>query len=298
MLVDERLNEITEIVQIGLEHFRKSVFCINLENVANWFYEETPEEFNFYRDFPNMAPPWPMNWFEFTIPPTMNLGGKIVSNSNSRVIKKVGIFRLSHELDDSFFMNHVVFIDGLYGFFPLSYIGFKCDSCGKFLDNKDKTVVTCPLPSTVEYIKRLHPNISDKSFKELIEKMYRFADSLLKPVYFANSLVHCKNVQLKETDIPIKLISKRKKKSKLPFLRFNTVVIDAMKTTLKTEGKSDKVGLKKALHICRGHFATYTEDAPLFGRVTGTFWKSMHLRGNKKVGVVVKDYQIKAPSLS
>ncbi len=69
-----------------------------------------------------------------------------------------------------------------------------------------------------------------------------------------------------------------------------------MKEVLRREGGSETNGLKKALHICRGHFATYSPEHPLFGKFTGTFWKPAHVRGSQEHGIVVKDYVIKVPS--
>ena len=43
-------------------------------------------------------------------------------------------------------------------------------------------------------------------------------------------------------------------------------------------------------HYCRGHFATYTEEKPLFGKYSGKFWIPAHVRGSVKNGAVVKDY--------
>ena len=54
----------------------------------------------------------------------------------------------------------------------------------------------------------------------------------------------------------------------------------------------DATGIKKALHICRGHFVTYTPKHPLFGKYVGTFWKPDHVRGNAKNGIVLKDYKV------
>jgi len=53
-------------------------------------------------------------------------------------------------------------------------------------------------------------------------------------------------------------------------------------------------GLRNAMHWCRGHFRTYTEDAPLFGKVTGTFWIDSHVRGDRTTGKVDKGYAIDA----
>lgn len=45
-----------------------------------------------------------------------------------------------------------------------------------------------------------------------------------------------------------------------------------------------------ALHVVRGHFATYTADAPMFGQHVGTFWRKPTVRGSEDHGAVVKDY--------
>jgi hypothetical protein len=124
---------------------------------------------------------------------------------------------------------------------------------------------------------------------------YHNSMRLICPTFLAISFCHCKNVMIKKEEINKKLQNSRIKRGKQPFFRFSTIQIDPMKEILKHEGQSEKTGLKRALHICRGHFATYTQEAPLFGRVVGTFWKPMHLKGNKKEGIVIKDYKIKAP---
>lgn len=53
----------------------------------------------------------------------------------------------------------------------------------------------------------------------------------------------------------------------------------------------------RRLHLVRGHFARYTENAPRFGinhpRNIGTFWIEPHARGKEENGMVVKDYQVK-----
>lgn len=61
--------------------------------------------------------------------------------------------------------------------------------------------------------------------------------------------------------------------------------------------QAGKIGLRKALHLVRGHFATYTPDKPLFGRITGTVWKPSHVRGDAAEGIVAKDYRVKAPAV-
>lgn len=105
------------------------------------------------------------------------------------------------------------------------------------------------------------------------------------------SFMHCKNVRQVETkEDPGERF---RKQYGVPKYTYRTLQIDPMKEVLRREGKSDSEGLKRALHICRGHFSTYSEEKPLFGKYPGTFWVPDHVRGSKERGEVVKDYNVK-----
>lgn len=45
-------------------------------------------------------------------------------------------------------------------------------------------------------------------------------------------------------------------------------------------------------HLVRGHFKHYTDDAPLFGRYTGTWFWGAQYRGDSEIGVVNKSYEV------
>lgn len=47
-------------------------------------------------------------------------------------------------------------------------------------------------------------------------------------------------------------------------------------------------------HLCRGHFAEYTKEKPLFGNPNnvGFFWREAHVRGRRSVGEVVQRHRI------
>lgn len=114
---------------------------------------------------------------------------------------------------------------------------------------------------------------------------------LCQPAFMAISFMHCKNVAVQESpeDAPP---PKWIRRQRVPEVRYRVLDIEPMKQVLRTEGRIEETGLKKALHICRGHFATYTEEKPLFGKVSGTFWVPQCIKGNHKHGTVVKDYSI------
>jgi hypothetical protein len=67
-----------------------------------------------------------------------------------------------------------------------------------------------------------------------------------------------------------------------------------MKAILQKTAQENHTGLKRALHICRGHFAHY-EDKGLFGKYKGRFWIPQHVRGSIETGAALKDYQVNAP---
>jgi hypothetical protein len=112
------------------------------------------------------------------------------------------------------------------------------------------------------------------------------------PTLFGVSLLHCKNVEMVERKTSAETNKYRKRKGKRPLIEFKTLMIDSARKILKYEGESNKIGLKRALHICRGHFRDYREGRGLFGRYKGLYWVPMHTRGDEKVGIIEKDYKV------
>jgi hypothetical protein len=115
-------------------------------------------------------------------------------------------------------------------------------------------------------------------------------------VLLAISFMNCKNVATAEHEPDRQINRERRKAGLRPFVRHHTIDIEPMKRVLKTEGRVETEGLRRALHVCRGHFAHYTEEKPLFGKVAGTFWVPAHTRGSAQQGVVVSDYRFGAPA--
>jgi hypothetical protein len=108
------------------------------------------------------------------------------------------------------------------------------------------------------------------------------------------AFLNCRNVVAAE-HLPTRQERRALQRQGLPAVIFRTVNIEPMKTVLRDEGRIAEVGLRRSLHICRGHFAHYGEDKPLFGKYSGQFWRPAHVRGNAEVGMVVKDYNVRAP---
>jgi hypothetical protein len=96
---------------------------------------------------------------------------------------------------------------------------------------------------------------------------------LLGPALFTVSFLHCKNVDIRPVDPTPKLSRKAERQHGRPLTQYYVLDIKPMRRILDSEGEAQTKGLRHALHICRGHFKTYTDESPLFGKRTGTYWR-------------------------
>lgn len=118
------------------------------------------------------------------------------------------------------------------------------------------------------------------------------AAAFFHPMLFAFSLANCKNIVAEEQTAVVddESYKGRIKAMKKRSYRYHVLKITGSLTGQSSEGSGGSAD--KAMHICRGNFARYTDDKPLFGKYTGLFWRPMHVRGSVKNGVVDKDYAI------
>jgi hypothetical protein len=108
---------------------------------------------------------------------------------------------------------------------------------------------------------------------------------------YAFAFAHCRNVNVVEQSLPAHRERKfRRKHGKSP-LRYHVLDIKPLVRQVRAKPGEGSEQLR-ALHICRGHFRTYTEQRKLFGKVSGTFWVEEHARGSADEGIVVKDYRM------
>lgn len=120
---------------------------------------------------------------------------------------------------------------------------------------------------------------------------------LLFPVLLAISFLHSKNIKIRAEAPSEKLSRKYEKKHGRRLVRYHVLDIVPMRRILEQYGSNSRSGLRRALHICRSHFKTFTADAPLLGRHTGVYWWDSQVRGSRSVGVVIKDYRVRQPSV-
>jgi len=116
----------------------------------------------------------------------------------------------------------------------------------------------------------------------------------LHPTALAIGLMNCKNVSLLQHERKSRSSNKVTRRRKRPEnLSYHT--IELPRKNSDPESITYCPDHLKALHTVRGHFKTYTADAPRLGRLSddvGTFWTPWHLRGNEEFGRILSDYEV------
>ena len=113
------------------------------------------------------------------------------------------------------------------------------------------------------------------------------------PTLFSFMMTHVKGVEVVDHS---KRQQRRRSKRGKGEIKYRTLRIKPSMIYRNNVQPNAAANDRTPLHLCRGHFKTYTDDSPLFGRITGTFWTQPHMRGRKEVGQVIKDYTVDAPN--
>lgn len=151
-----------------------------------------------------------------------------------------------------------------------------------YLARKNGTFVTRPMG--IGGMHNLFPREVVEAYRQAIPTCYF--------VFFVMDLLTCKNVSTREDQISPKLQKARARKGRRPLLTFKKLIINTKRPRYKP-GEVGGDGERRAFHKVRHHFHTYTEAAPLFGRLTGKFYIPDHTRGSRDAGEVKKRYKVK-----
>lgn len=94
--------------------------------------------------------------------------------------------------------------------------------------------------------------------------------------------LNCTNVERVEHAPEAKLQQARERRGKHPLFSYWTLAL-SIPGAQRSAGVSGGTHAERRLHLCRGHIKR---------RKTGYFWWQPHIRGNKKAGMVHKDYAV------
>lgn len=277
-----------------------------LGNVADFYASHDKSVWDMQADIPNWAPPFRGFFAEWNGPKRWIIDGKTTEGPEGQV----GVLSIATDIpegtrtDAEFWKTAVMGNIGWPGKLRVSD-----EEMLKYL-SEAKWILSCTswvaTPSTegrplwngnwyvlfVDGFGKLRAHMAVGLTQQRVVEEFG-TDEIWSPMHVFGlgiSFCHCKNVVRKETE---EFRGDRwHRRSGVPLFKFYTLDINPMREVLRTEGKSDETGIQKALHICRGHFSSYSEEKPLFGKYAGTFWVPEHLRGSSEHGVVKKDYRV------
>lgn len=130
--------------------------------------------------------------------------------------------------------------------------------------------------------------ISDRIDKTIGAALLLTAFSALKTLAFMT----CQNIELIDSAPNPEDSNIYRRTTGQPMTKFKVLRVTPTSKRYERDDKPQEQFDVMPLHIRRGNFATYSEDAPLFGKYTGTFWRPATAVGDAKNGTVVKDYKI------
>lgn len=257
---------------------------VDITNIAYYTQLQSQDEFNVNDFVLNL--PWDVAWFEYKLPNKVMKNGKIQKNQNPHG-SIIGVLAMYDEATER--ISYQVFQSADVFHKPFSFNGWEEPEGIRWLGGRDIKIDKSDYGRIIigPFLKKgiLHKTISELDAKNVV-------NNELTNVFYATTFCHCRNVEYYEKEAPEKLQKANIKRGKKPQETYKILDIGGLQKQAKSESNSERGELKTALHICRGHFKTYTEENPLFGKHTGTYWWPMHKRGSEDNGKVNKDYKI------
>jgi len=256
----------------------RSIPVLLIDNVADYYYRASDQEYwDLGKDFPNLAPPYPMFWCEHKMPKLIHSKEKGDTDATAigLVNGRVGVLVSAIPPSDvkgegipdtvKWILWCELFVD--YG--KRDVTGEATHGAFFYAIDAEGRLVDCPWMQTYSA-----PEWND-ALKDL---MIWFNPSLL-----AVSFLHCKNVRIDENHVPKPLAKKYHDRYGIEPTAYKTLVIEPLKAILKTEGGHGAGNsLPQAMHICRGHFRDYREGRGLFGKYHQLVWTPSVVRGTGK----------------
>jgi len=265
---------------------------VAIDNVSDYFHIGTDKEFWDLRyDFPNIAPPWPNAWYEYTAPPYLlsAVHGRVDRDPDDPTRYGTHVLSVKRTDDDGTFQGWECMAYYIAEYHNDLY-AVPWRSVWKVTPDGQMDM-TLPHPDGQPGPALIHKKIDLTTPDEAVQAM---TPQLMYPMWLANSFAHCKNVESERVTPPRKLAAKHAKRGR-PLHDFHVLKIEPMVRRVEASGAMAPAGerTQQGLHIRRGEFRDYRERG-LFGRHKGVFWFDAHVRGSgpRKVD---KTYDVRAP---
>jgi hypothetical protein len=290
------------------------------DDIALWYQSLSNEEWT-VDDFPTLAPPYRHIWLDYLITNQdpdkektqfpSHFGLYCSWRDPLKVTKPE--FNGNSQLEQTYYKfvdkNHSRWVCDitLFQLYEGKVLGPRwgwkqlLDQNGKIHLDEEKETINFfgPLDDNLIEDMAKRAEIENRDVHEIADEV---ADSCLPFLHTAAltiAFLHTKNIEFQEEELgawkPRTKAQKRRGEQELPALTYKTLIVKAIKKSIQIA--RDETGTKgsRSLHFVRGHFHTYTEEKPLFGRkgLTGDYFIPFHSRGNANIGQTVKDYEVR-----
>jgi hypothetical protein len=258
------------------------------DDVATYVYN-LPKETNFVDVVSSMAPPFDKFFIEFQHVPCpndeqLNAWGVLITTDTDRdAIKRVG----GDDEEPRWLLNLLLFLEREKGkpFGPVSEHWAGLAEDGTWFRHNDGSVFWAGGYAGF-----------DKAPYDLQQEAGDYYAQFCFPALLTVSFLHCRNIEIRPVTPSETQSRSYQKKHGRDLVRYHVLDIKPIRRLLERYHRGERSDLRRALHICRGHFKTFAPDAPLLGRAVGTFWWGPQVRGSREEGIVLKDYRVSAPS--
>jgi hypothetical protein len=258
------------------------------DDVATYVYN-LPKGTDFRDVVSSMAPPFNKFWVEFQQVPCPNneqlnaWGVLVTANEDPNTIKKV-------DGDDGkprWFLELLLFLEPEKGkpFGPVAEYFAGLAEDGTWFRHNDGGVFW---GGTLVGFDNLPEDVEQESGDYYAQFCF--------PALLTISFLHCRNIEIRPVIPSEKQSRSYRKKHGRDLVRYHILDIKPIRQLIERYRRGERSDLRRALHICRGHFKTFAPDAPLLGKAVGTFWWGPQVRGSRAEGIVLKDYRVLAPT--
>lgn len=257
----------------------RSIPVLLIDNVADYYYRVSDQEhWDLTKDFPNLAPPFPAFWTEFKTPTQIHSKEKGDTDLSEFRNMRAGALIVAVDPADAqgegippevrWILWCELFIDyarrgmGIQGPHGATFLALSADGLPVVGEDSPIWMQSYCAPEHDAFMKNYM--------------------TWFNPSFLAISFLHCKNVKIIDNEMDKPLAKKYRARTGVEPAKYKTLIIEPLKEILRTQGRAAEVGIKKALHICRGHFADYTEGRGLFGKYHGKFWIPASVKGSRR----------------
>ena len=284
----------TEIYKFYREVAAKTDTLVDVRNVAKWVFSDPEFRDKKVRDrFPVMRLPWKTAYLEYDMPRTIAWESSFTIKTQFPVSSIGALVRETdeapHEGADFERIDKDVFVSaGLY----LEIAVMLHTAHGPMMLFVEHVPITNRGTASPQVLTQFfEPFMVKDAAHPDIESIKAVAYALSAPVMFSVCLLNCQNIELVNRKVSRQYRRQMERNGK-PIIKFKTLNVEPLKSRVRQETPAGESQIKRALHICRGHFAHYGPERKLFGKYEGAFWRPMHVRGSKKHGEIVKDYRV------